>query len=439
MSSWSSWLTGTSQAQADQAKPAGTAGQGTNLHAVSDLHPQEALYGELAHNDLEWTCPSGLTTETQVWYTFLEDGAFVMSQIIYSSVGLWNPQVHMTFKYFHPTTGRKIWKSTKAEGFTPLDTDRRCTKSSAFNVTLKDLPDGEQEYMIQANLDKDVQLMYSMKRPAKAHGWKLGQGERGGFTYFGESVKTPAGYVVHRFWPYAVTSGMIVLDGAAIEAKGQGTFVHAIQGMRPNLVASRWNFCTFQSPEQDGVTAMIMEFTTTSDYGILHVNSDGSSSKRTPQTVTIGSLVHKGELISVVASTRDLDASSDAASRHSQTRIQHLDLTQDDFTGYKVPQAISYHWDGHTIQNKKAISADLRLELGEPAFTKGLVDKVDVMEEIPFFVKKLVNYVAGTKPYIYQTLNPGELTIKLPTADSEEQQVSTIKGIFFEEHTFISE
>ena len=221
----------------------------------------------------------------------------------------------MTFKYFNPKTGRKIWKSTKADGFTPLDNEKRSTKSSAFTVSMKDLPDGSQEYMIQANLDKDVQLMYSMKRPAAAKGWKLGNGERGGFSYFGENVTSPAGYVVHRFWPYAVTSGLIVLDGAAIDANGQGAFVHAIQGMRPNLVAARWNFCTFQSPEQDGVSALLMEFTTTSDYGICHVGEDGVPLKRASQIVTIGSLVHKGELLAVVAGTRDLDAPEDAPPR----------------------------------------------------------------------------------------------------------------------------
>ncbi|WFD45640.1 Putative cell survival pathways protein [Malassezia furfur] len=439
MSSWSSWLTGSSQPQADEGKPAGAAGHGTNFHAVSDAFPQSELYGELARTDLNWTCPSGLTTETQVWYSILEDGSFVMSQIIYSSVGLWNPQVHMTFKYFNPKTGRKIWKSTKADGFTPLDNEKRSTKSSAFTVSMKDLPDGSQEYMIQANLDKDVQLMYSMKRPAAAKGWKLGNGERGGFSYFGENVTSPAGYVVHRFWPYAVTSGLIVLDGAAIDANGQGAFVHAIQGMRPNLVAARWNFCTFQSPEQDGVSALLMEFTTTSDYGICHVGEDGVPLKRASQIVTIGSLVHKGELLAVVAGTRDLDTPEDAPPRHSQTRIDHLDKVMDDLTGYKVPQSIVYRWDGQTIAQHKPVSAELQVQLGAPSATQGLVDKVDVMEEIPFFVKKIVNYVAGTKPYIYQTMNPAELKLKLPASDSGSEETVTVKGTLFEEHTFISE
>ncbi|KAI9627317.1 hypothetical protein KEM48_009944 [Puccinia striiformis f. sp. tritici PST-130] len=47
-------------------------------------------------------------------------------------------------------------------------------------------------------------------------------------------------------------SGRLVIDGRTIELDGsRAIFVHAIQGMRPNLIASRWNFCNFQSvPEQ---------------------------------------------------------------------------------------------------------------------------------------------------------------------------------------------
>jgi hypothetical protein len=33
---------------------------------------------------------------------------------------------------------------------------------------------------------------------------------------------------------------------------------------------------------------------------------------------------------------------------------------------------------------------------------KGLIEKVDVLAEIPYVIKSVVNYVAGTKPYIYQ-------------------------------------
>ena len=35
-----------------------------------------------------------------------------------------------------------------------------------------------------------------------------------------------------------------------------------------------------------------------------------------------------------------------------------------------------------------------------------MIEKVDVLAEIPYVIKTMVNYVAGTKPYIYQVTQP---------------------------------
>lgn len=60
---------------------------GSNFMSVTDANEQGSLYGELSAKDLEWTCPTGLSTETETWYTVLSNGAFATSQIIYSPVG----------------------------------------------------------------------------------------------------------------------------------------------------------------------------------------------------------------------------------------------------------------------------------------------------------------------------------------------------------------
>lgn len=66
------------------------------------------------------------------------------------------------------------------------------------------------------------------------------------------------------------TSGSLIIDGAIVDAKGEAMFVHAMQsGMRPNLIASSWNFAFFASnggneeSELGSVRAIQMEFTTT--------------------------------------------------------------------------------------------------------------------------------------------------------------------------------
>jgi hypothetical protein len=43
--------------------------------------------------------------------------------------------------------------------------------------------------------------------------------------------------VFSRFHPWSNTSGSVIIDGQVIDAKGNGMFVHAIQGMRPDSVS----------------------------------------------------------------------------------------------------------------------------------------------------------------------------------------------------------
>ncbi|PWY97335.1 oxidative stress survival, Svf1-like protein [Testicularia cyperi] len=451
MSGWGSWLKGDAAATGGAAGPASS-----NFHAITDSFSQDALNGPLEPSDLEWTCAGGFTTETQTWYTVLDDGAFATSQIIHSAVGLWYPQVQMTFKYFNPATGKKIWKSVNVTKFVAPPNagaqgptgDKRSSKAAEFTVLFSTTDNGDDKYTITANLDAELQLSYSFVRPADTKGWKLGAGPKGGFSYFGSNLGSPDGYVIHRFWPVAESEGHIIHKGAAIEAKGRGMFVHAIQGMRPNLVAARWNFANFQAEDEKlgRVSAIMMEFTTTPDYGNPAPAAGGAaaggdaataSSAREAVTVNIGSVVVNGKLVAVTGATRGSKAAASDPSKGSDSRVFHLNTTLDQDTGYQAPQQIKFQWEGPELSSsdKALVKANLEVDLGKPypaSETHGLVDKVDVLAEIPYMVRKLVNYVAGTKPYIYQTLN--EVTLNL---DFQGQQ-SQVKGHLFEEHTFIS-
>ncbi|KAJ9475347.1 SVF1-like protein [Pseudozyma hubeiensis] len=442
MSGWGSWLKGDAAGGAAGGAPAAS---GSNFHAITDKVAQDALFGPLEASDLEWTCAGGFTTETQTWYSVLQDGSFATSQIIHSAVGLWYPQVQMTFKYFNPKTGKKIWKSVNVTKFAAQN-DKRSSKAAEFSVNFSTTDAGNDKYTITANLDTDLQLSWTFTRPSAVKGWKLGSGPKGGFSYFGSNPDSPEGYVIHRFWPVAESEGHIISQGAAIDAKGRGMFVHAIQGMRPNLVAAKWNFANFQAQDDKlgRVSGVMMEFTTTPDYGSVE-----KEQQRQSLTVNIGSIVADGKLISVTAATRTAGAAESQPSRKSNSYVKHLDKTLDQDTGYQAPQAIEYHWQGPLLDAssgkgdlQNTVEASLKVDLGKPypsSETHGLVDKVDVLAEIPYMVRKLVNYVAGTKPYIYQTLNEATLKIKLPEAYGGDVKGETeVKGSLFEEHTFIS-
>ncbi|KAF8486075.1 oxidative stress survival Svf1-like protein [Russula ochroleuca] len=409
-----------------------------NFLPVSSLFTCDELYGELDETDTEWKCASGFVTETQIWYTILEDGSSVMCQVIHSSIGVWYPTIQFTFKVFNPKTGEKTWRSVNVSNFVtpPPDLDKRSSKADEFTITHADAPgtDYPELYTITANLTPDVKISLEVRRPTAAPGFKVGKGPDGGYSYFGPDAAQPEGYVVHRFWPLTRTSGEITVNGKPLAVDGPGMFVHAIQGMRPNLVASRWNFAHFQSPAHGGVSAVQMEFTTTSAYGRKGAGSGYVS-------VNVGGLVIGGKLATVTAETKWPDeAQPEKAALVS--RAQHVGGAHDPETGYPQPSGLVYRWAAPSVLSDApgTVEGTLTLDVGSPSEPKGLIEKVDVLAEIPTVVKAVVNYVAGTKPYIYQWINPAKLVLKGPDlilpglAGGLE-----VEGFSYNEATFISE
>src|SRR5258708_15679919 len=217
---------------------------------------------------------------------------------------MWYPTVQFTCKMWNPVTKEQTWKSINVTNFvTPpppsgaVTYDKRSSKSDHFTVIHKSTstdPASAESYSITANLDNELQIMLVVSRPTSIPGYKLGKGPKGGFSYFGADENSPEGYVVHRFWPRTTCNGHIILKGQAIEVQGSGMFVHAIQGMRPNLIAAMWNFCHFQSDELNGTSAIQMEFTTIDAYGRKGAGSGGVA-------VNVGSVVVGGKLACVTA------------------------------------------------------------------------------------------------------------------------------------------
>lgn len=280
----------------------------------------------------------------------------------------------------------------------PPGLDKRSSKADEYSITYKSKPGTEfpESYTVTANLDNDLQITLDLSRPASVPGFKVGKGPKGGFSYFGPDTENAEGYVVHRFWPRFLASGLLVHKGHAITIKAPGMFVHAIQGMRPNLVAARWNFAHFQSDAHGGVSAIQMEFTTTDAYGRKGAGSGFV-------TVNVGSLVLGGKLAAVTAETKWPDEEQ-AESAGVMSRAVHSKKAHDSDTSYDAPTELVFRWAAPSIVPGAAgpLDATLTLDVGTPDAYKGLIEKVDVLAEIPYVIKTMVNYVAGTKPYIYQ-------------------------------------
>lgn len=170
----------------------------------------------------------------------------------------------------------------------------------------------------------------------------------------------------HAFWPRCSVEGSMMTQDGPVDFKGRAFLSHALQGMKPHHAAAKWNFCDFQSPS---FSAIMMDFTTPPSYGTTNV--------------TVGGIAKDGEII--IGGT---DCTS-----------THLKVQSDTDNDWPEPKEIRFTWKG-TSKDGKPVEATL-----EGPFEKRM-DRVDVMAEVPGFVKKIVAGAAGTKPYIYQVTSP---------------------------------
>lgn len=406
------------------------------MFPVSEAFRDNELFGELEPKDTEWLCAGGFVTETQIFYIAADNGASVMCQVIHSAVGLWYPTIQFVFKYYDPKTKKIIWKSVNVNNFVtpPPGLDKRSSKADEFSITYKHTPgsDNPESYTIISNLSADLQLSFTIVRPASAPGWKVGKGPKGGYTYLGPDTAKPEGYAIHRFWPHFRATGHLIHAGKAETLQGPGVMIHAIQGMRPNLLAASWNFANFQSEQHGGVSAIQMEFKTCDSHGPKGAGSGGV-------WVNVGSLVIGGKLVTVTAETKY--PNEEPVNNGVVSRTTHLNPIADPHTGYNAPQQIRFEWQGPSIlpDAPGTFKAKLEVDLGGLENPKGLIEKVDVLAEIPYALKMAVNYLAGTKPYIYQWQNLVNLSITGP--ESVVPGLSNgleIAGVLFNEASFIS-
>lgn len=139
-----------------------------------------------------------------------------------------------------------------------------------------------------------------------------------------------------------------------------------------------------------------MEFTTPASYGST--------------VVRVGGIVSEGKILQAGITGMD---------------IKHTETKQDEVNDWPEPAAITCHWEGKTPDGQD-ISAHLEGKTGTR------FDRVDVMAEVPGFVKSLVANTVGTKPYIYQFVPKMTLEVKIGDEVKKEE------GTVFTEATFIS-
>jgi len=289
-------------------------------------------------------------------------------------------------KIFAKEPGQEhLWTSDNIANFSFSD-DRLDFKGEACSMDLS--ADGK-SYHIRSTANKKavVDLTFTQTAP----GFVVG---KTGTSNFGTDPAKPWGRMRHVFWPRCQVSGSIVTQQGPVDFAGRGLLSHALQGMKPHFAAAKWNFVNFQSPSY---SAVMMEFTTPPSYGETVVNVGGLA---TDDGVVI-------------------------AGASPGMRAQHTEVKGDPDNSWPEPGAVAFVWEGKTKDGKE-VKAELRGSLGPRT------DRVDVMGELPKFVKQIVAGAAGTKPYIYQYAP--KLTLKVTEGGVEREE----EGQLFMEATFIS-
>ncbi|KAK7927746.1 oxidative stress survival- Svf1-like protein [Apiospora marii] len=342
---------------------------------------------ELSRQDHKWHVLSNTSVETQSFYLTAETGHVALAQVIYSNVAGVRVTSQFNSKISYPDPSKPhLWCSTALN-----DADFSDDK---VNFYAKDcaveLSEDGKTYAIKSITDQRciVDLKVTRTAPAFVAG-------KDGNTKFGTDLAKPWGTMRHAFWPRCVAEGTMVTEDGPINFKGQALFIHALQGMKPHHAAGKWTYGNYQSAKY---SAVMMEFTTPPSYGSTAVG--------------VGAIAQDGEIIAAGCIT---------TATHTKTAL-------DAETQWPEPKEIKFTWNGKT-KDGKTVEAVI---VGP--FEKRL-DRIDVMAEVPGFVKKIVAGAAGTKPYIYQFCPTEAIEMKLKIGDEE----ITDSGRLFSEATFISD
>ncbi|OTB08238.1 hypothetical protein M426DRAFT_317358 [Hypoxylon sp. CI-4A] len=344
-------------------------------------------YTELTRSDLKWEAMDSTSVETQTFYFMADSGNVAFAQVIYSNVAGLRTTCQFTLKIFYPDTSKPhLWTST------PLNHVEFSEDKTSFYATdcAVELSEDGTAYTIKSM--NDPQAIVNLKVTRVAPGFVAG---KDGKTLFGTDLSNPWGSMRHAFWPRCAAEGSIMTKDGPLDFKGKAFSVHALQGMKPHHAAARWNFLNFQGPTY---SAILMEFTTPPSYGTT--------------VVGVGGIAKDGEIVT---------AGTNVSAKHLKTK-------QDTENDWPEPTEFKFTWSGNT-KDGKAVEAAIEGSLGDR------IDRIDVMAEVPGFVKKIVAGAAGTKPYIYQFCPHGTpIELKLKIGDEEIIE----KGRAFSEATFIS-
>ncbi|KAJ5496797.1 hypothetical protein N7463_008784 [Penicillium fimorum] len=355
------------------------------IHSVAK-QAETTPYSDANKEILRWRAYPYTNVETQTFYIMADNGTLVFVQVIYSNIVGIHTTAQFNVKIFDRSgKGDNKWFSDPLSNYM---FDESMLSFGADNLSLTLNEEGN-SYTIKSTVNSGA--LVDLKFTQTAPGFVIGTD---GTTYFGTDAKNPWGSMRHAFWPRCSVEGSIATKDQTYDLGGRGVFIMALQGMKPHHAAARWNFINFQTPTY---SAVMMEYTTPPSYGST--------------TVNVGGIVKDGQVI--------------YAGTHN--KVTHTESGQDEGSDWPAPKSIKWEWSGKTTDGKE-LTAEVDGPLGQR------MDRIDVMAEVPGFIKSIAGSVAGARPYIFQFSPQDKLSLKMKLGDEE----ITEEGTMFSESTFIS-
>jgi hypothetical protein len=124
----------------------------------------------------------------------------------------------------------------------------------------------------------------------------------------------------------------------------------------------------------------------------------GSKSGRTKANIGAIYSSARANPLAVTGQTHSTPTSGYENPSGDTSKVTQTQNLKDPHTGYAAPGHINFEWKS----GDGKISADVQAPQGIEDGKNGLIEKVDVLAEIPYVIRKGLAAVTGTKPYIYQ-------------------------------------
>ncbi|KAJ6780849.1 hypothetical protein PWT90_00536 [Aphanocladium album] len=346
---------------------------------------KDTPYTEIGRDDLKWKEMEWTNVETETFYFFSDEGKIGMAQVIYSNVAGIRKTCQFNSKIFSDDDSKPhLWSSTPLNNF-EVSEDK--TSFYADDCALELTEDGNSYTIKSLN---DQRAIVNIKITKTAPGF---QGGKTGTSSYGTDPKEPWGWMRHAFWPRCTVEGTITTEEGPVDFKGRGLYSYALQGMKPHHAAAQWTFLNFQGPNY---SAIMMQFTTPPSYGSTVVN--------------VGGIAQDGAIVGAGC----------------DNTVTHTAIETDPESTWPTPTDVKFVWNAKD-KDGKPVEAEIETSMGKR------LDRVDVMAEVPAFVKRIVAGAVGTKPYIYQYGTKATLKLKVDGREITEE------GQIFSEATFISD